>query len=234
MPRDGRAMILRFALAALAALLLCPSPARAALPVIEIEAAQRADAPDFFVIWLTGDGGWGKMEREVSRRLAAAGAPTLGISSLRYYARPRKPADTAAEIAAIEPLYGARWDKTRFVVVGFSFGAASGPFVVQALPEPARSKLALAAFLSPGARANFMAGPWSWLGVGVGPKVAPVMTALAPTKILCIGGAGVFGDVCPQATQTDITSVHLPGGHLLANQYDQIARLILDNAKSAR
>ena len=108
-----------------------------------------------------------------------------------------------------------------------AFGAASGPFVVQALPRSAREKLALAAFLSPGARANFWAGPWSWLGVGFGPKVAPVMTALAPTPVLCIGGAGVFGDVCPQTAPAGMVSVHLAGGHLLTNQYDEIARLII-------
>ncbi|HWA23414.1 MAG TPA: AcvB/VirJ family lysyl-phosphatidylglycerol hydrolase [Caulobacterales bacterium] len=225
-------MTLRIVIAALAALLFCTGPARAALPVIEIEAAQRADAPDFFVIWLTGDGGWGKMEREVSRRLAAAGAPTVGISSFRYYARPRKSADTAAAIAALVPAYAARWGKTRFVLAGFSFGAASGPFVVRALAPAAREKLALAAFLSPGARANFWAGPWSWLGVGFGPKVAPAMAALAPTPVLCIGGAGVFGDVCPQTAPAGMVSVHLAGGHLLTNQYDEIARLIL--AESSR
>lgn len=220
-------MSLRIVIAALAAFLFCTGPARGALPVIEIDAAHRADAPDFFVIWLTGDGGWGRMEREVSRRLAAAGAPTVGISSLRYYARPRKSADTAAAIAQLVPAYAARWGKTRFVLAGFSFGAASGPFVVQALPRAAREKLALAAFLSPGARANFWAGPWSWLGIGFGPKVAPVITVLAPTRVLCIGGAGVFGDVCPRTAPAGMVSVHLAGGHLLTDQYDEIARLII-------
>ena len=43
-------MTLRIVIAALAALLFCTGTARAALPVIEVKAAHRADAPDFFVI----------------------------------------------------------------------------------------------------------------------------------------------------------------------------------------
>jgi type IV secretory pathway VirJ component len=215
-------------------LLLCTAPARAALPLIEVEATQRADAPDFFVIWLSGDGGWGKMEREVSMRLSAAGAPVLGISSFRYYARPRKAEDTAEEIARIVPLYAIRWGKPRFVLAGFSFGAASGPFVVQKLPAATRDKLALAAFLSPGARANFWAGPWSWLGIGFGPRVLPVMTQLGPTPVLCIGDAGVFQDICPKAPSAGMTSVRLKGGHLLTDQYDEISRLIIQAAAPSR
>lgn len=223
-------MPLRILIAALSALLFWAAPARAALPVIEIEAAQRADAPDFFVIWLSGDGGWGKMERAVSTRLAAAGVPVLGVSSFRYYARPRKAADTAAAIAAVVPAYEKRWEKTRFVLAGFSFGAASGPFVVKALPAEIRQQLALAAFLSPGVRANFWAGPWSWVNLGFGPRVLPVMTQLGPTPVLCIGDAGVFEDICPKTPSPGMTSVRLKGGHLLTDQYDEITRLIIQTA----
>ncbi len=124
--------------------------------------------------------------------------------------------------------------KDTFVLAGFSFGAASGPFVVKALPAEIRPQLALAAFLSPGVRANFWAGPWSWVNLGFGPRVLPVMTQLGPTPVLCIGDAGVFEDICPKSPSAGMTSVPAEGRHLLTDQYDEITRLIIQTAAPDR
>ena len=217
--------------AAIFALALCATPALAR-PVVE--ARPGAEKQPFFVVWLSGDGGWGLMEREVSARLSAAGAPTVGISSLRYYARPHGPREAAREVAKLVDAYGARWGKQRFVFVGFSFGADAGPFVVADLPAATRQRLAMAAFLSPGERANFWAGPWSWLNIGLGPKVAPRLDSLAPTRVLCVGDAGIFKDICPAHAPPGMVSKRLQGGHLLIDQYDAITQLILEQARAAR
>ncbi len=191
-------------------------------------AAAGAPANDLAVIWVSGDGGWGKMEREVTARLAAAGVPTVGVNSLRYFASRRDPKGAATEIAAAAEPWLKDMKRTRVAFVGFSFGADIGPFMVRDLPPDMRNKLSLAAFLSPSEKANFQVSPASWLGVGLGPPVWPVMTALAPTKVLCIGGAGVFEDICPDSkTPPGMVSVRLPGGHTLDNQYSAITALLL-------
>jgi len=186
------------------------------------------------VVWVSGDGGWGKMEREVTRRLAALGVPTMGVDSLRYFIWRRGTRDAASEIASRADAQMMSWGRSRLAIVGFSFGADIGPFLVRDLPPATRARVAAAAFVSPSAKASMQVSPASWLGLGFGPPVWPTITALAPTPVLCIGGAGVFADICPAAASApNMTSVRLDGGHLLKNQYATIAGLILRTANGA-
>lgn len=198
-------------------------------PVTAIEADSHAP----LVVWISGDGGWGKMEREATWRLAAHGAPTLGVDSLRYFSTTRDPRQAAQEIAPHIERYAQAWNRSRIVIVGFSFGADVGPFIVRDLPPELRSRIVLAAFLSPGKRVAFRAGPASWMGLEFGPKVWPVMTSLRPTPVLCVGNVGVFSDVCPERNPPPgMVSVRLGGGHTLNNQYDAIVNLILENSRA--
>jgi type IV secretory pathway VirJ component len=179
------------------------------------------------VVWVSGDGGWGKLERMETKRLAAAGIPTLGMNSLLYFLHKRTPQTAAADLAAQIERQGELWRTQQIIFVGFSFGADIGPFIVRDLPPALRARVSLAAFLSPSKRANTRVTPASWLGIGIGPPVWPVMRALAPTPVLCIGGAGVFNDICPDQPPAGMTSVRLAGGHELVEHYDEIARLLI-------
>jgi type IV secretory pathway VirJ component len=208
------------------------APGQRWLVPIEASAAGDRDAP--LVVWISGDGGWGRVEREVTRRLAVEGAPTLGVDSLRYFSTTRESGAAAREIADAIEHYAVVWNRSRVVLVGFSFGADVGPFIVHDLPPALRDRLALAVFLSPGKRADFAVGPASWLGLEAGPRVGPVMTSLQPTPVLCVANAGAFGDICPEYDPPHgVVSVRLAGGHTLKNQYDAIVKLILDNARLA-
>ncbi len=222
-------LALALASAATPAAMAAPQPPRCA----EItQHGANAPASDLAVIWISGDGGWGKMEKEVTTRLAVAGVPIFGVSSLRYFSEARDPKEAAAEIAAAAAPWLAQMKRTKVAFVGFSFGADIGPFLVRDLPPTMREKVVLAAFLSPSEKANFQVSPASWMGVGLGPPVWPVMTALHPTKVLCIGGAGVFEDICPNGpAPAGMVSVRLPGGHTLNNQYDRITALVLKESQ---
>ncbi|MGE0830719.1 MAG: AcvB/VirJ family lysyl-phosphatidylglycerol hydrolase [Hyphomonadaceae bacterium] len=202
-----------------------------ASPLHIVPAKPGAPPRPFFVIWLSGDGGWGKMEQEEADRLAAAGAPIVGVSTLRYYAHRRTSAEAAAFVASLAAQYGAQFGRTHFVLVGFSFGAGVAPFIVNALPPAIREQLLLTALLSPGVRADMEVGPTSWLNLESGPQVAPEIARMAPARVLCIGDVGVFQDVCPPASTPTLTALRLGGGHVLHNQYDAIARAILAAAR---
>ncbi len=185
------------------------------------------------IVWISGDGGWGEMEREVTTRLSARGAPILGVDSLHYFIGPHSPARAAADIARRIAAADSQWGRRPIVVAGFSFGADIGPFVVARLPQDVRARVVLAAFLSPSKRLSTQVSPVSWLGFGFGPEVWPQMAALAPTPVLCVGGVGVFNDICPNGeSPPGMRSVRLVGGHELHSQYDKIADLILDEARA--
>jgi type IV secretory pathway VirJ component len=190
------------------------------------------DAP--LIVWISGDGGWGRMEREMTRRFASAGAETVGVDSLRYFWRQRKPEIVARDIA--QQIARMNLGDRRVVIAGFSFGADIAPFVVQAMAPDMRDRVALTALLSPSKKVSLRVSPASWLGIGFGQRVEPVMNALAPTPVLCIGGAGVFADICPEpsAASPSVTSYRLTADHELHGQYDLMARLILDRARQTQ
>lgn len=213
--------------ALLAAAMLCVAPSCAAgegKAIHVIDAEPNTPNRDVFVVWLSGDGGWGKMELQMTSRLAAAGLPTVGVSSFQYYARLRPPHEAATMIAQLVDDMSVRFGRHRFVLAGFSFGADVAPFVVNALPAATRAKLAYVALLSPGVRANFRIGPRTWLNLENGPLVAPEIARIAPGRVLCFANAGVLDDVCPPSGAGNIRSIDLAGGHILNNQYDAITR----------
>jgi type IV secretory pathway VirJ component len=158
----------------------------------------------------------------------------LGIDSLRYFARARTPEAAAQRIAGEVRTYEAHHGVRPIVFAGFSFGANIGPFIVHDLPDDVRSQIRLAAFLSPAKRDNLEVSPLSWLGIGTGPRVWPALSTLSPTPVLCIGGAGIFSDVCPDhSLSPQFTSVRLEGGHILKGQYDAITALLLGEDHAA-
>ena len=186
----------------------------------------RATAP--LVVWVSGDGGWGRLEQEVSKRLVSDGAPVIGVNTLRYFAQMRRPQAAALDIAAAIYRFDAVGSRREIVFVGFSFGADIGPYIVHDMPPDIRTRIRLAAFLSPSEKANLRVSPASWLGIGIGQRVWPALSTLAPTPVLCLGGVGVFRDICPADTHTaTFTSVRVAGGHQLSGHYDLIARLLL-------
>ena len=132
--------------------------------------APGAPGRDVAVIWLSGDGGWGRMERQMTARLAASGVATVGFSTLEYYAKARTPAQGAALVARLESEAETRFGTHSFVLAGFSFGADVAPFVANALPAAMRARLVFVTLPSPGRRASFQVGPRTWLNLQDGPE----------------------------------------------------------------
>ena len=58
------------------------------MPVIEVPAGQSTDTVTLF---LSGDGGWRDLDRDVAGEMAKLGYPVVGIDTLRYYWQHKKP-----------------------------------------------------------------------------------------------------------------------------------------------
>lgn len=206
-----------------------PLPPEASdLPIISVEAAIARTPDPRFVVWISGDGGWGNMERETSALLAESGVPTAGINSLRYFWARRTPEETADAIDRIVRAFGQRWGRERFVLVGFSFGADIAPLVAERLSPDVRSRLISAVFLSPSMRASYEVGPDTWFGMGGEDDVEHVIEGLDDFPRTCARGARDAWSACPRADAVGLHVAVLPGGHNLNGDWPQVARLILD------
>lgn len=200
------------------------------LPLVEVRAG--ADAPhDVMAVMLTGDGGWGWLDRRIGRELARAGIPAVGWNSLRYYWRGRTPDEAAADLRRILDTYGAAWHKRRFLLVGYSFGADALPFLVNRLPPEVRSRIVGVSLVAIGRDAAFRFHPSDWVRWRRPTRfrTVPEVRRLAGFPVTCIYGVrdGVTQVSCPQLRGTGIGVFALPGGHHFDGAYSRVARLVL-------
>jgi len=205
--------------------------AAADLGLVEVEATAPAARPalaDVFAVILTGDGGWADIDRSIAARFAAAGVPSLGWSSLKYYWTPRTPEAAAADLARVVDHGVGLWRRPRVLLVGYSFGADVLPFLANRLPPGARARVARVGLVGLSPRAAFEFHVAGWLGLEAGGRATvPEVRRLAPTPVSCVAGAGEADSACGALRGGGVDVVLLPGGHHLGGDYARVAEALL-------
>src|SRR3984893_9934422 len=88
------------------------------LPLVEMPATRGAS--DTLVVFVSGDGGWAPIDREVSKVLAGNGMPVVGLNALQYFWTRRTPETASRDLQWIMENYLSTWKKGRVVLVGYS------------------------------------------------------------------------------------------------------------------
>lgn len=199
------------------------------LPITEI-VDPRAKPGDTFAILYSGDGGWAGLDDGVAKALAAAGVPTVGVSSLKYFWKEREPNAMAADFERIATRYAKDWKRSRVVLVGYSFGADAAPFIATRLEKNAGPSLAALGLISPGLEASFQFHVSDWLHIdGAGAPIPPEMAKLDPAlPIVCAYGRDEADDsLCTTAAVPTGAARDFDGGHHLGGDYAGIAEDLL-------
>ncbi|MEY4590077.1 MAG: hypothetical protein RL497_2153 [Pseudomonadota bacterium] len=200
-----------------------------AAPVIEVPASNQKPT-DYFVIFLTGDGGWAKLDKEIAQHFSAAGIPVLGFDALSYFWRKRNVHETALDISKLISQYQQKWQKKQVVMVGYSFGADVLPYVVANLPPEQHALVKNMVFLGLSRYAHFEFYLTNWMSAQTRTSDYPTQPKLATiTSIpgLCLQGDTDSESICSQLQQSNITSKTLPGDHHYAEDYERVAQVIL-------
>jgi type IV secretory pathway VirJ component len=218
---------------ALALLFLSPTvstaqSAPAPLPLIETP-ARGAGPADTFVVFYSGDLGWGRLNKAVAAPLAEAGLPVLGVDSLRYYWRRRTADQAAADLAAAIETYAAAWNRPRVILAGYSFGSDALPIILGRLPPTTRARIRLMVLVSPAAEASLAFRFVSWFDLpwpGSTP-LAPAVAADTDIPILCIQAEYDPRAACRTFSSPELRVAALPGGHHYRGRQREVAGLIL-------
>ena len=204
-----------------------PIPETSDLSLIEVPAATPVTR-DVMAILLTGDGGWAELDKSVATGLAAAGVPTVGWSSLRYFWSPRTPEQTAADLARVIGRYARAWNKPRVTLIGYSFGAEVLPFLVTRLPPDVSSRVVDVVLLGPGLTASFEFHVAEWFG---GSKPTSYRTVPEIQKlqlpVICVYGEGETDSACPSLKSPNITTIAIGDGHHFGGDYQRLVNVIL-------
>jgi type IV secretory pathway VirJ component len=186
----------------------------------------------YFVVLLTGDGGWRKIDIELAREINLHGIPVVGFLSNRYFATERTPEEVARDVQSVIAAYAAKWRKAKPIVIGYSRGAEAVPIALSQMEPQARAKIALAAILGPEKTAELRVRRWWMFGLDAAPPevlLAPLVHASRGVRLLCFYGADEGqASLCPMLPAEDAVAIRTPGGHHFGGAYRAIARAILD------
>jgi len=202
------------------------APAVADLSLAEVPATGASRKT--MAVLLTGDGGWADMDKAIAARLAAAGVPVVGWSSLEYYWTPRTPGSAAGDLERIVNHYTAAWQQDRVIVIGYSFGADVAAFLVNRLADAAKRRVAGVVLLGPSDTAAFEFHVASWLGGGGDPRYRTVPEiGRLPVPVTCVFANDEPDSVCRALKLPGLRSVAVGSGHHFGGEYDRLVELIL-------
>ena len=199
------------------------------LPLVEVDA--QGTFANRVAIILTGDGGWAGLDVAVADQLSKRGIEVVGLNTLKFFWQTRKPEEAADAVTRIIGHYGAKHPQADFVFVGYSFGAALSPVVVNRLPSAAQSRVAAQVLISPDPEAVFEIHVGDWFGSTHHEGAIPIMSEIDKTKVpvICVNGADEgAGAFCPKiAGKPMVKLLTSPGAHHYNGDYDKLGASIV-------
>ncbi len=209
-------------------------PEVADLPITELP--QDQESTDMLGLLISGDGGWWGLDDTVSKVLAAHGIPVIGISSHRYFSKPRTPDETASDMYRALRFYMKKWNKQRIVLLGYSLGAEIVPFVATRVPEDLRDKLAMLVMIGPTAETMFEFHMTDWV---VSPTkrnkfpVQPEIEKVKGPKLLCVASSKDDECICDKLDPKSVTELKRDGNHHFNDDFKGLAAAIWEKVKAA-
>ena len=202
------------------------------LPLIENGLVSPKGKP--LAVIVTGDGGWAGIDREIGGALNAEGINVVGLNSLQYFWKPKTPEQMGKDLLRILAWYEAAWSPSHVVLIGYSQGADTLPFMVNRLPQAQKDSVRTIALLGAGKKASLAFHVSDWLLSGEHEDdlpIKPEAMKLPNVAKLCFYGADEAGDsLCPTLDATQFTIIKTPGGHHFGGDYKKLADDIMKKA----
>jgi type IV secretory pathway VirJ component len=199
------------------------------LPLVEVAAK---GAPNHtMAVLISGDGGWAAIDQSIANTLAEHGIAVVGINSLRYFWRERKPEEIAGDLTRVIAAYRTKWKRDDVVVIGYSRGADVLPFAVPRMNAETRRAIRLVALLAPSTEATFQFHMADWLRDPHGLPTLPEARKLRGMRVLCVHGDAETDSLCTQLDAGLARDLTLHGGHHFDGKYGAIAARILEELK---
>jgi type IV secretory pathway VirJ component len=201
-------------------------PALADLPLVIVPSA--GNSGDWFGVFLTGDGGWVALDKGVSAELARHNIPVVGWDSLKYFWSRRTPDEASHDLDRVVRYYSQAWGRPHVLLMGFSQGADTMPFMINRLPPATHDLVGFTTLLGISDNALWEFHVATWLGhPAKGIPTGPELARWSGAPYLCLYGESDPDAACAQLTGQDGTVVKMPGGHHFGGGYTQIAGEIL-------
>ena len=197
------------------------------LPLIEVPSP---GAGNTLAIFLSGDGGWADVDKQVSATLAAHGIAVVGLNTRSYLGKKRTPDEAARDVSRVMTRYMSLWNRDRVAIIGYSRGADIAPFVASRLPVALRTRLSLVAMLglAPFAGFQFHWGDMLHTVRRPGdPLTLPELERLRGVPMLCVYGQDEKESGCRDAPDSLVKRYARGGAHHFDGDYRALANIII-------
>lgn len=206
------------------------------LPLTEMPA--QPDTGNTLAIFLTGDGGWASLDKQVVAEMRAHGIAVVGLNTRSYLSKRKTADEIAGDLTRISRHYLAAWNRPRLTIVGYSRGADIMPFGVAEMPSDLRGRIVLLGLLGFGTWTGFEFHFEDIFGAVRRPTdqpTLPVLARLKGMKVLCVFGSDEKDSGCRDAPPGLIArKVELPGGHHWDSDYKAVGDLIVDELRGGQ
>jgi type IV secretory pathway VirJ component len=197
------------------------------LPLVELPAADKGDT---LVVFVSGDGGWASLDKQIAEALNKRGISVVGLNSLQYFWDKKSPETSAADLARILEVYQKSWGSKNFIIAGYSQGADVLPFMINRLPDVLKQKIRSVSLLGLEAEVDFEFHVSNWVSSddsGHYP-VVPEVKKLAGVKVTCIYGDEEKHSACQSLDMPNARVIEMKGGHHFGGDYARLAEIIVE------
>ena len=217
------------------------------LPIEELPTS--ANKQDFFVIILSGDGGWTQVDQSLATALSAHGVNVAGMDSLKYFWLKKSRAQASADLEAMIRYYQAKWKTSKFVLIGYSFGAEVLPYLIDKFSADIHNQIIKTIMIGASCCATFeihltdilhdylvehglshpdaQTSPGLSLAAKDSGMYIPYQIAETPDlNFTCIYGEGDGASICPLLDATSIRVKKLKGGHHFNHNYSEMVKAV--------
>jgi type IV secretory pathway VirJ component len=169
------------------------------------------------------------LDKGVSKELARHNIPIVGWDSLKYFWSRRTPEGASKDLDRVLRHYSREWGRPHALLIGYSQGADTMPFMVNRLPAGTRRMVGLTTLLGISDNAVFEFHVANWLGEAArGLPTAPELEKWSGSPYLCLYGQDDPDSACKELTGHDGSALVMPGGHHFDGGYVEIADEILN------
>jgi len=199
------------------------------LPLVEVPPGEPAS--DTLAVFVSGDGGWAGIDKDIAAILAGRGIGVVGVDSLRYFWTRRSPQEAGTDLGRIMGHYLEAWHKKRVVLIGFSLGADALPPMINNLAPELKKTIRQISLLAPSRFVELEFHVSDWIHDNEAAQdiaLLPEVRRLPQVPLLCLYGQEETESLCGDLDPQEATVTALPGSHHFKGDYAGVARQILD------
>lgn len=206
----------------------CPLFAREMHPTKNLHTIESKSTgiSDYYVILLTGNGGWQNLVQSVTHYLNSKNVSVLAINTKKYLWTEKKPAQIGYDLETLIDRYNKKWGQKKVVIIGFSMGAEVLPFAINCMEDKYTCELNDLILIGPWQKATFKVRLVDYFfEMNKGTDLYPELLKIKTRKAYIICDDKELS-ICRKDLEGVIDYDLLRGGHHFGGDYMTLSELI--------